>query len=87
MKSKPSIFIGLDYLLQQELAKQLEYQFYCNICDATASDYLNIAMILCTMVKGGSPQFWRLISRELVKAKNNGELDEADLRKLVQMRL
>ena len=46
-----------------------------------------MAMSLSKMVKGGTPQFWRLVSRELVKAKNEGLLDEADLKKLVEMRL
>ena len=84
---KTSIFIGFDFLLHQELAIKLECQFYYNICDATTATYLSMAMSLSKMVKGGTPQFWRLVSRELVKAKNEGLLDEADLKKLVEMRL
>lgn len=44
-------------------------------------------MSLCNMIKGGSPQFWRLVSRELIKAKRAGILNEADIQKLIQMRL
>ena len=73
--------------MQQELALKLEYQFYLNICDAKPSDYLSIAFSLCSMTKGGSPQFWRLVSRELVKAKKDNLLTESDLEKLVQMRM
>ena len=44
-------------------------------------------MSLCNMIKGGSPQFWRLVSRELIKAKRAGILNEGDIQKLIQMRL
>ena len=45
-KSRSSIFISRDYLLQSQMAKMVEHQFYLNVSDATYSDYLRLAISL-----------------------------------------
>ena len=46
----------------------LEQQFYLNVHKAKHDDYRRIGVAFSKIMKGGSPQFWRLISREMEAA-------------------
>ena len=65
----------------------LEQQFYLNIHQATPKDYFRIANALSHIMKGGTPQMWRLLSREITHAYRDGHLNEADLELLVETRM
>ena len=53
-------------MLQSGLAEMLETQFYLRASEATYRDYYQIAFALSKIMKGGTAQFWQLVSRELV---------------------
>lgn len=73
-KSRSSVFIARDFYTQEGLSMMLEQQFYANITDATIQDYFDIALCLSGIKKGGSPQLWRLISREIEIAFKLGQI-------------
>ena len=85
--AKSTIFISRDYLMQSQIASKLESQFFLNFHEAQPRDFFDMASSLCHLVKGGTPQFWRLISRELVKGRQSGDLSDSDIQKLVELRL
>jgi len=65
----------------------LEELFYLNVGHATYRDYFDIAIAQSQIMKGGSPQLWYLISREIAKAFKDGKVSEEDIATLVEYRM
>lgn len=69
------------------LADMLETQFYLHVSEATYRDYLKLSLAFSKMMKGGSPQLWRLISRELANGYKEGHISQAEAQELYDSRM
>ena len=65
----------------------LETQFYLNIHDATPRACFKLSLAFNKIHKGGSAQFWQLVSREMAIGYKEGQISKSEAEELVQTRL